>query len=369
MNRKSIIEFCLVPPPYGGVTVYVKRLSDRLRSEGYEVGGYYTEECKDQSIISSPIYFKEKSYCGSHNRVVKAFTQMFRMLKNTFQMWPFSIVHYHGLENLKFIWFLYKYCRKQVVITVHSMMIESFYRRTDRINKHYMQKLAEADIQWTAVSEQARECMLRLPFSFKNEIPVIAAYVPIPNEAQIPLAKDMQDYIHQHEQNIAFYARSFMYNDGVDVYGLNEAIKLYADIVSNYKANVGLIFCLSENKDTDKINGLYLYAKELGIYDKIYWQIGAIDNINELWQNVDVYIRPTSTDGDSVAVREVLDQGTKVVASDVCWRPDGVISYQFGNGDDFLTKTIHALKCGRAKVTPNFNCYNAMKQVFDNITR
>ena len=188
-----------------------------------------------------------------------------------------------------------------------------------------MQKLAEANIQWTAVSEQARECMLRLPFSFKNEIPVIAAYVPIPNEAQIPLAKDMQDYIHQHEQNIAFYARSFMYNDGVDVYGLNEAIKLYADIVSNYKANVGLIFCLSENKDTDKINGLYLYAKELSIYDKIYWQIGAIDNINELWQNVDVYIRPTSTDGDSVAVREVLDQGTKVVASDVCWRPDGVI--------------------------------------------
>lgn len=75
-----------------------------------------------------------------------------------------------------------------------------------------------------------------------------------------------------------------MYNDGVDVYGLNEAIKLYADIVSNYKANVGLIFCLSENKDTDKINGLYLYAKELSIYDKIYWQIGAIDNINELWQ-------------------------------------------------------------------------------------
>ena len=133
MNRKSIIEFCLVPPPYGGVTVYVKRLSNRLRSEGYEVGGYYTEECKDQSIISSPIYFKEKSYCGNHNKVVKAFSQMFRMLKNTFQMWPFSIVHYHGLENLKFIWFLYKYCRKQVVITVHSMMIENFYQ--NRQNK------------------------------------------------------------------------------------------------------------------------------------------------------------------------------------------------------------------------------------------
>ena len=195
---------------------------------------------------------------------------MFSLLKNTFQMWPFSIVHYHGLENLKFIWFLYKYCRKQVVITVHSMMIENFYRRTDRINKHYMQKLAEADIQWTAVSEQVRECMFRLPFSFKNEIPVIAAYVPILNEAHPPFAKDMQDYIHQHEQNIAFYARSFMYNDDVDVYGLNEAIKLYADIVSNYKANVGLIFCLSEDKDTDKINELYLYAKELDIYDKIY---------------------------------------------------------------------------------------------------
>ena len=73
-----------------------------------------------------------------------------------------------------------------------------------------------------------------------------------------------------------------MYNDDVDVYGLNEAIKLYADIVSNYKANVGLIFCLSEDKDTDKINELYLYAKELDIYDKIYWYI----NNNSVYRRI-----------------------------------------------------------------------------------
>ena len=54
MDNNSIIEFCLIPPPYGGVTVYVKRLSDQLRDDGYIVGGYYTIDCNDERVLSSP---------------------------------------------------------------------------------------------------------------------------------------------------------------------------------------------------------------------------------------------------------------------------------------------------------------------------
>lgn len=51
---------------------------------------------------------------------------------------------------------------------------------------------------------------------------------------------------------------------------------------------------------------------------------------------VDLYVRPTSTDGDSVAVIEALDVGLPVVASDVVPRPDGVLTYRFLDEDDFL---------------------------------
>ena len=366
MKKDSIMEFCLVPPPYGGVTVYVKRLSDQLRQDGYIVGGYYTSECKDLQIQQSPYYY-ETEYNASSPIILRALFHVIRIVKNVFDIRPFSIVHYHGLENLKLLWFLHKYCKKKVVITVHSAMVEGFYRRTNWVNKRYMRKLAEVDIQWIAVSEQVKQCMLKLPFTFFNEISVIAAYVPVPQDSSTPLSLEMRNYIKSHTQNIAFYARSFMCNDGTDVYGFDAVLQLYVDILKHYNNTVGMVFCLSEDKDKQKIDQLHSKAKDLGIFGNIYWQIGAIDNINLVLQNVDVYVRPTSTDGDSVAVREVLDQGVQVVASDVCWRPKGVIIYHIGDSDDFVKKTMEALKKGKSKASSNFGCYNAMKDVFDKI--
>ena len=363
MNKGTkIIEFCPVPPPYGGVTVFVKRLSDKLRSDGLIVGGYYTSDCDNQDVKNLAHYYEIPPYAGG-SVVSRAYNQIKRMFNNWLQICPFDVVHYHGLENLKFLWFLYRYCSKKVVITVHSAMIENFYRQTDRINKHYMRQLAGADIQWIAVSQQAKDCMLRLPFSFKNEILVVPAYVPI-ETPDTPLPDDMLSYINSHKKNIAFYGRSFMLNNGLDVYGFEPTLRMYADVIKANRDDIGLVFCLSEDKEKDKIAKLHQLAKSLKIDDKVYWQIGAINNINCLWKSIDVYVRPTSTDGDSVAVREVLDQGVQVVASDVCWRPDNVISYHFGDQQDFVKKVLLALSVNRREAVPNFSCYNDMKSIF-----
>lgn len=367
MNHNSIMEFCPVPPPYGGVTVYVKRLSDQLRKDGYIIGGYYTSECKSNTYLQSSFYYKVDKLEPFSSKYLRAVNHLKRLVRNIYEIKPFSIIHYHGLENLKLLWLLHRYYNKKVIITVHSAMIESFYRRTTFINRYYMRKLAGANIQWIAVSEQAKQCMLRLPFTFRNDIPVIPAYLPIPQGNTNLLSDGMQDYINTHPQNIAFYARSFMDNDGLDVYGFEAALHLYAELLKIYDNTLGMVFCLSEDKDTQRIEKLYSMAKNLDVYDKIYWQIGAIDNINLLWKNIDVYIRPTSTDGDSVAVREVLDQGTQVVASDVCWRPANVKTYLFGNQRSFVEETVKSLQKGRSKASPNFDFYYAMKDIFERI--
>lgn len=361
----DIIEFCPVPPPYGGATVFVKRLSEQLSADGYVVGGYYTSQCKEQKILDSNLYYLS-NICHSKNLCVRALSHAVRLLKNIREIEPFKIVHYHGLENLKLIWFLYKYRNKKIVITVHSSMIESFYRRTTKINKYYMRKLAESDVHWIAVSQQTKECMLRLPFEFRNEILVIAAYVPIKNISQ-PLSKDMHNYLLSHNKNIAFYARSFMLNDGVDVYGFIPTLEMYAELIKCLGEKIGLVFCLSEDKDKDKIFDLHKKAKLLGIDDKIFWQVGAIDNINSLWEKIDVYVRPTSTDGDSVAVREVLDLGVQVVASNVCLRPEGTILYDYGNNLDFVRKVMQSLTIGKQQACLNFDFYNKMLGVFNSI--
>ena len=364
-NKLKIIEFCPVPPPYGGVTVFVKRLSDKLRNDGYSVGGYYTDDCKDINVVGSPLYYKVIQ-SSSSSKIIKLFVKVYRTIRYTYELSHFNIIHYHGLENMDLIWLLKFVLKKQVMITVHSAMIEEFYAKTSFYNKYFLRKIAESDTEWIAVSEQAKQCMLRLPFHFCQNIHVIAAYIPIESRMDIPLSDEMMAYLNEHEKNIAFYARSFMTHNGIDVYGIDDTLLLYAKIVESCDNKIGLVFCMSEDTNKYQIQKLFDKARKMGIYDKIFWQIGAIDNINNLWRNVDIYIRPTSTDGDSVAVREVLDQGVHVIASDVCWRPEGVLTYRWKNNDSLFEQVLLALSMPKKKPTQNFACYDAMKSIIDN---
>ena len=61
-----------------------------------------------------------------------------------------------------------------------------------------------------------------------------------------------------------------------------------------------------------------------------------VADMRGLFEAVDVYVRPTITDGSSVAVLEALLCGTPVVASDAVPRPDGVTTYRTHDLEDFL---------------------------------
>ena len=56
-----------------------------------------------------------------------------------------------------------------------------------------------------------------------------------------------------------------------------------------------------------------------------------------------LYIRPTRSDGDSVSVREALDAGIPVLASDVCDRPYGVTVYPYGDDRQLLAGVLSLL--------------------------
>lgn len=62
---------------------------------------------------------------------------------------------------------------------------------------------------------------------------------------------------------------------------------------------------------------------------------------HEFWpvlKNVDCFLRLTTTDGDSVSVREALHFKCAVVASDVVPRPEGVSLYSFGNVEELARR-------------------------------
>ena len=126
----------------------------------------------------------------------------------------------------------------------------------------------------------------------------------------------------------------------------------------------GLVFCVSDIGSDILV--LKQFAKKNDIYDKIFWQIGPIEDMYELWSISDIYIRPTMNDGDSISVREAIQMNLKVVASDVAKRPNGVVIYQKGNISDFLSKVLNNIQ-KKKKVNSNtneFENYNKILKLY-----
>ena len=88
-----------------------------------------------------------------------------------------------------------------------------------------------------------------------------------------------------------------------------------------------------------------LLAKEIekrGLKSRFLLFRSATDLISAM-RCSDLMVRPTASDGDSNAVREALHLNLPVVASDCVNRPDGVITYPFGDQRAFVGAVVMVL--------------------------
>ncbi len=80
----------------------------------------------------------------------------------------------------------------------------------------------------------------------------------------------------------------------------------------------------------------------LQISENVLLFLKPLNNPTLLWRKSDIVLRPTLTDGDSLVVREAINEGTYVIASDVTERPEDVILFKSENIDDLSNKIIRS---------------------------
>lgn len=359
-KKKGLVkQLHFIPPPYGGVSVYVKRLTDSLNNDGFVSGAYYIKGEVDDSIVNSPLY--DSFEWLSTKRFLPRMIQLIKETKS------YEIVHSHfSLEGMVFLWSLSVFCKKKIVVTIHNSWVDNFYISTHKVNRYFMKKLALRNVVWIAVSEEGKTKMEQLPVNFKN-ICVIPAFIP--NDSEFDeneiLSKNLLHFLSGTNKVIVFYGHAFINNNGVDVYGYTETLEMFGLLTQKFNEELSLVMCLGEN-NTVEIDKLKKMAEEKGLTNRIYWQIGAITNMNALWKYTDVYIRPTSSDGDSVAVREALSLGIKVVASNVCVRPLGVKVYVHNDIMDFSNKLFECLQ-EKNQLIYKTDYYKQMLSVYEEI--
>lgn len=72
----------------------------------------------------------------------------------------------------------------------------------------------------------------------------------------------------------------------------------------------------------------------------------------ELLKRIDIFIRNTSTDGDSLSVKEALFLGRKTLCSDAVDRPQGTFTFHFNDKDTFNTALQQALSTQTTPIPP-----------------
>lgn len=125
------------------------------------------------------------------------------------------------------------------------------------------------------------------------------------------------------------YAQHADQYEGKNIYGVPFVIDMLDELKDHY--TVVLADVSNAYPELDEVDNQNLIRIDHAV------------NFTQLLNEVDVYLRPTSKDGDSVAVLEAIMLGVPVLASDVTERRKEVVTYEYGSTTSFL-KSLNALK-------------------------
>lgn len=222
----------------------------------------------------------------------------------------YDLGHVHATNKYKRLYqilYLQMKCKK-VIFTVHGVNLQNgFVNRLSIKASDGVVFLNDKIINYW--SSRIEKPMVKLPTLFKE------------GYKHPKITRQCND-----ELTLLLYANRKAYKDGFEVYGVEFALASLSK--SNKKFKVIVVDVSAEYKDV-----IQKYHGEI----KIEYHPNAVD-FNSLLQLSDIYLRPTSMDGSSLAVQEALMSGTRVIASNVVDRESEVVLYEFLDEDDFLKK-------------------------------
>ncbi len=315
----------IVPPPFGGVSVHIKRVMDCFSLQNNMLLFWSTEQ-----------------------RVRRFLPWYILRLWGRLVLYRPQYVYYHStyivssVIELVSLVLLQRLMKFQLHIVDHDC--RHLYKRREITKRLY---------GWVIKHTQSVICIgMTTAQSYKDNnlmvpnLHVQDAFIPpIKRNERLILEtypSSLKSFIKEHTPLLLMSVAHLMRTGTQDMYGVDVAIKMLAHILDEYP-DAGLIIGLPYVKDEVYFQLLQKSMKQLGVAENIYILHGNKE-IWPLFATIDLFIRPTLTDGDSISVREALYFNVPVVASDVCLRPAGVHCFAYGNAEDAARITKRVLK-------------------------
>lgn len=308
VSLKRVAILGIEPPPLGGVSVHISRVMDRFSLQDNKVFLFNTEKKRRFFAAYALRLFlwllaKRPDHLYYHSTYLK--TSILELWFLRLLKWPFGY-QLHIVDHD---------CRH---LAKRTQTMRWIYRRIVRASASVICIGKSTLDSYTSFSIEGG--MLQCQDAFLPPIVRHAGLI----KANYP--SSLKIFMQDHTPLLAISVAHLMRIDGIDMYGVDFAINLIASIADEYP-DAGLIIAMPSIADRDYFNQLQEHMRKVGVAERIY----ILHGNNELWPlyaSIDLFIRPTRTDGDSISVREALYFGVPVVASDIVVRPEGVYCFK-----------------------------------------
>ncbi len=327
VTNKNIAVLGLYPPPYGGVSVHIRRVVDQLLQQHNKVYLFNTEQ-RLRSLFF-PLY------------ILKLFVWI--IYQRPHQLYYHSTYLKGSIVELLLIALLKPLLRYSLSIVEHDC--RHLYKRSSRYKRVYQRIVRGENCKVVCIGASTWKsyCDNEIqPAQYSIESAFLPPVTSVASLVRETYPSSLFTFLNDCTPLIVVSAAHVMLVDGKDVYGLDLCIDMLAGIKDTYP-DAGLIIGLPQVNNAEYFALLEKRMKKSGVAELVY----ILHGNKELWplfQKVDLFVRPTLSDGDSISVREAAYFKIPVVASDVCERPDGVYLFKTGDACDFSIQVKSTLR-------------------------
>ena len=319
-----------VPPPYGGIAVHVERLIPYLEREGidfvvYNTGGPTQAPGTIESVAKRKKWWFFRYLLTAREPVVYMLNVKWQALLGT--------------------WALSRLRGKKVVLSLQGDDLRVILDSGSLLVRNMLLRTFHAATHVVVASQHLYDHLMSLG-DFAGKTTIIPAFIPPSRCDGAEASDEIKEFCSSHSPVILATGASVPRSNGIDLYGIDMTLELADRLRSEYP-KVGVLWSLLEFTSNDPAlsDEFRARVKQRGL-EKHWLFSRPLDVFYPVYELVDILVRPTLSDGDSLSVREALHFGVPTVASDAAPRPEGTIVFPNRDQDAYehaVTRTLENL--------------------------
>ncbi|MBW1878764.1 MAG: glycosyltransferase family 4 protein [Deltaproteobacteria bacterium] len=325
------------PPPYGGISIHLKRLAPLLEREGIRWTHYNISSATETGKNVRSVYRFRRAWLAALPITARE-----------------RVLHFHAPDDV-----LARSVSLPVTSFRRSKVIHSFHNSRTIVDPGSLSPIRHALLRHVlraaaavhVVNPALVDALARFDVPPERVFAYPAFLPPDPTDEEAKaFPPHLVEFLQTHRPSLVAIGDPRRLWRGQPIYGLEGVVDL-VEALQGELPEIGLLIFLhiGSSLDDRETRALSNRIERKGLSQRVR----VMELRRECWPaftHADLYVRPTLTDGDAVAVREALWLGTPVVATDVGARPEGTILCPVGDASAFIDAVREAwANIGEAK--------------------